>query len=249
MKKPFVPITIVCGILALLAIGGQFVSAPSEATPVRLRMANKGGEVVFSHIRHEEYAGTMGKDCASCHHDGLAPDQAPLPCTSCHVEEFNDKFVAEHATTLPQETCTRCHHREFGKKLWNHQEHVDQYAGACTDCHHGTDIEAEPGNCNQCHGETADGDTPSLRDAVHQRCASCHQDMFDQKMTGCKNCHEELPGQITPAEPKCTSCHYETDGIPLPTTMAAYHGQCMGCHEEAGSGPFGDKSCTRCHTR
>ncbi len=249
LKKPYVPISIVCGMLALLAVGVQFVPAPSEELPVRLRMDNKGGDVVFAHARHQQYAGKMGKDCASCHHEGKIPNVAALPCASCHVAEFDAKFSSDHQKNLPKEACVRCHHAEFGRLTYNHQDHADQYASACTDCHHGTDIEAEPGACNQCHGDVADGKTPSLREAVHAKCASCHADMYEKKTAGCKDCHEVLPGKAEGAQPACNSCHYETEGVPLPNTMEAFHGQCMQCHEQAGAGPFGEKSCTRCHTR
>gem|GEM_PF-1906494 len=166
LKKRYVPITIVCGLLALLALGGQFAPAPSEELSVRLRLDNKGGDVVFTHSRHVQYVEKDGGNCAKCHHESENPGLTPLPCGSCHATEFNAKFSADHQTALPEETCTRCHHAELGKLTYSHDDHADQYASSCTDCHHDTDIEAEPGACNQCHGEKADGDTPALREIL-----------------------------------------------------------------------------------
>lgn len=251
MKNRYAPIIIVCGLLVLLIIVGQFVPAPSEELPTRIRLENKGGEVVFTHSRHDQYIKDAGGDCVQCHHEGTATIVKPVPCGSCHVEEFDDEFVADHQGLLPQETCTRCHHAELGKlsQKWDHDTHAEDYATACTDCHHDTDIEAEPGACNQCHGEKAEDATPSLRDAVHSKCEGCHVDMYEAKLEGCHECHEVLPGKVEGAQPACNSCHYDTDEIPLASRMDAYHGQCMGCHEESDKGPFGDESCKSCHTR
>jgi hypothetical protein len=254
LKKRYVPISIVCGILALLALGSQFAPAPSEELPVRLRLDNKGGDVVFTHSRHVKYE-SVGGDCAKCHHEkkpqlggGTMADAPVLPCGSCHATEFDAKFSSDHQK-LPQETCVSCHHAEMGKLSYSHQDHAEQYATSCTDCHHGTDIEAEPGACNQCHGDLAEDTKPALRDAVHAKCASCHQEMYDVKMKGCAECHEVLPGKAGAEQPACNSCHYETEGTPLPTRMDSFHDQCMACHEQVGKGPFGEKSCKRCHTR
>jgi hypothetical protein len=249
LKNRYVPITIVCGMLALLALGGQFAPAPSEELPVRLRMDNKGGDVVFAHSRHVEYVDKMGGDCVKCHHESDTPTLSPLPCGSCHATEFDAKFTADHQKDLPAETCTQCHHAEMGKLVYSHDDHAEQYASSCTDCHHDTDIEPEPGACNQCHGEKADGATPSLREAVHAKCQSCHADMYEKNLKGCNECHELLPGKADGPQPTCNSCHYDTDATPLPHRMDAFHDQCMKCHEEVGAGPFGEKSCTRCHTR
>ena len=249
MKKRYVPITIVCGMLALLALGGQFAPAPSEELPVRLRMDNKGGDVVFAHSRHVDYVDKMGGDCVRCHHESDSPTLSPLPCGSCHATEFDAKFSADHQKDLPAETCTQCHHAELGKLTYSHDDHAEMYASSCTDCHHDVDIEPEPGACNQCHAEKSDGDTPSLRDAVHAKCESCHADMYEKKLDGCNECHELLPGKADGPQPTCNSCHYETDTTPLPHRMDSFHDQCMKCHEEVGAGPYGEKSCTRCHTR
>ena len=79
---------------------------------------------------------------------------APVPCGSCHATEFDAKFSSDHQASLPPETCTYCHHAELGKLLYSHEDHAAQHD--CTECHHGPDIEAEPGAYNQCHGAKAE---------------------------------------------------------------------------------------------
>lgn len=245
LKRRYAPIITGCGIMAVLALGGQFVHAPSDQPPVRLRFDNKGGDVVFTHSRHVD----MGHACADCHHESPTPEPQPVACGACHPAEYTRPWIDAHKTALDPATCTRCHHATFGKLTWSHQEHVDQYTASCTDCHHGPDIEPEPTACSSCHGDAPDGNTPSLRVAAHVRCETCHSDLYDQKIKGCKSCHEQLPGVPGPAQASCVSCHYDAEAPLLPTRMEAFHGQCMGCHETSGAGPFGEKSCSRCHTR
>lgn len=231
--------------MALLALAGQFAPTPSEQLPVRLRFDNKGGDVVFTHSRHAD----LGYACAECHHESPAPKPTPVPCGACHPAEFSPAWTAAHQQELAQDTCTRCHHATFGKLTWSHQEHVDSYSSGCTDCHHGPDIEPEPMACNSCHGDKADGNAPALREAVHARCETCHSDLYEKKIKGCTACHEQLPGTPGATQPACATCHYDAEAPLLPTRMEAFHGQCMGCHETAGAGPYGEKSCSRCHTR
>jgi hypothetical protein len=249
LNKRYLPIGIVCGVFVLVLVGNFARQAPSNEIPVRLRLENKGGSVVFTHARHIDYVKNMGKDCAACHHDMPATQKEPLPCGACHATEFNTTFSAAHQRTLPKESCTKCHHAEMGTIKYDHDAHANNYASACTDCHHSPDIEAEPQACKNCHGPAADGAAPALRDAAHARCQSCHEDMYSQKLAGCNSCHNFLPGTSEAKQPPCASCHYESDTIPLPARMDSFHGQCMQCHEQAGKGPFGDKSCKRCHTR
>ncbi len=249
MNKRYLPIGMVCGLLVLVLVGNFARQAPSNELPVRVRLENKGGSVIFTHIRHVQYVQTMGKDCMVCHHDTPATKATPLPCGTCHAPEFNAIFTNGHQKALPKTTCTQCHHAELGTVKYDHEAHANGYASACTDCHHGPEIEAEPQSCKNCHGATTEGTTRTLRQAVHERCQSCHGDMYDQKLAGCSSCHNFLPGTAEAKQPACVSCHYESDAIPLPTRMDSFHGQCMECHAQAGKGPFGDKSCKRCHTR
>ncbi|AMD92913.1 cytochrome c3 family protein [Desulfomicrobium orale] len=249
LKNRYTPIIGVCGALALLIAGGHFIPTPSEALPVRISMRNKGGNVVFTHARHLEYVKKLDGSCETCHHEKKMRGMtlAPVPCGSCHATEFDAKFSSDHQASLPPETCTYCHHAELGKLLYSHEDHAAQHD--CTECHHGPDIEAEPGACNQCHGAEAEENMPSLREAVHAKCNTCHEDMFEEQLKGCKGCHEILPGKAEGPQPSCNSCHFETDATPLLTRMDSYHDQCMDCHEKAGAGPYGEDSCNRCHTR
>jgi uncharacterized paraquat-inducible protein A len=75
---------------------------------------------------------------------------------------------------------------------------------------------------------------------------------YHAEMIGdCTMCHHHSEEGTTPA---CGECHepitvYHYEGTERETSIGlkgAYHQQCMGCHEEWGSGPVG---CTDCHAR
>lgn len=227
----------------------MIVPAPSKELPVRLSMPNQGGQVVFTHSRHVDYVEKMGKNCIDCHHESEEFNLEPVPCGSCHAAEFDSKFIAEHQSSIPEKYCVDCHHAELGSLVYSHDDHAEDYTSDCAECHHEPDIEPEPGACNQCHGDQDDGDIPSLRDAVHSTCENCHADMYEEKLDGCNECHELLPGKAEGKQPTCNSCHYDQDDIPLLLRMDAFHDQCMNCHQEENKGPFGDDSCSSCHTR
>jgi hypothetical protein len=66
--------------------------------------------------------------------------------------------------------------------------------------------------------------------------------------TLCAGCHHNSPPSMTP--PKCASCHgKEIDPkVPgRPALKAAYHLQCMGCHERMKVEPVAKTDCTGCH--
>ncbi|MBC2715046.1 MAG: cytochrome C [Desulfobacteraceae bacterium] len=68
------------------------------------------------------------------------------------------------------------------------------------------------------------------------------------EQTLCTGCHHFTPASVTP--PKCASCHGkapmpEPDG--RPGLKGAYHGQCIGCHQEMGIEKPVSTDCTSCH--
>ena len=114
------------------------------------------------------------------------PDKA-MACASCHGVALDDAFKAGHAKSYPAESCVTCHHYELAAKDWGHQQHSEDFGVDCTSCHHAdTNIEPEPQSCANCHEAGArptnkaaePGTPPVLADAVHARCAACHQDLF-----------------------------------------------------------------------
>lgn len=251
MRKRQLAITIATMALLGVALAGYLIPGKEQKLPVRILFENNGGRVIFSHLAHHK---DYQVACAKCHHEGpnYEEDGEPLPCGSCHPNNFDEEYVREHVLSFPDKSyCVNCHHAEFGSLAYDHDAHIE-YAGDCQVCHHDTDIDPDTTGCGECHSQAGDETMPSVREAAHQRCATCHDDMFDQGIKGCRPCHElkdmsNYEGSYTP----CSQCHHSPEpGRELVLTRKnAFHDQCMNCHEELKKGPFGENNCGQCHIR
>ena len=70
-----------------------------------------------------------------------------------------------------------------------------------------------------------------------------------QKETLCQGCHHNSPAGLKP--PRCGSCHgmaFDEKDLFKPGLMAAYHGQCMGCHSQMKIEKPLNTDCIGCHT-
>jgi Class III cytochrome C family len=68
--------------------------------------------------------------------------------------------------------------------------------------------------------------------------------------TLCQGCHHNSPGARKP--PQCGSCHgrsSEVLNLNRPGLMAAYHQECMQCHERMGLKKPVSRDCTGCHAK
>lgn len=252
MPRRYVPTVVIVGILAAVAVFGYLSPKQTQAEPMRILFDNSGGKVIFDHKTHAE---NYGIECQTCHHESETARPDPMACGDCHGVAVTDEFRKEHVASYSDEACVTCHHVEFTGVDWSHEEHTGY--DDCTACHHGPDIEPEPMACSNCHEAQGDESMPGLRDSVHRRCQTCHADMFEEKMDGCDSCHTSASqrealknGTLDKAFTACASCHYEekVDEL-IPNRMGAFHGQCMGCHEEVQSGPFEKSQCNQCHFR
>ena len=248
VPKRYVPITIITVLLAITAVAGYMRPAPKFDMPPRILFDNSGGNVVFTHLAHHR---DYDIACSDCHHEHTDLRSAPLACGSCHPEAFDKEYVAGHIESFPDPSyCVDCHHAEFHSMDFDHEGH-QEYAPDCTDCHHDEDIEPEPQKCSNCHSKMAgDADMPSVRDAAHDRCESCHDHMFEKGLEGCTPCHKlidmsDYDGEYT----TCAQCHQKETKDLMVTRTSAFHDQCIGCHEELGMGPYTDKDCGKCHIR
>jgi DnaJ-class molecular chaperone len=62
----------------------------------------------------------------------------------------------------------------------------------------------------------------------------------------CATCHHHSPIGQTPACGECHGAPFDPKNLSMPGLKGAYHLQCMGCHQETGSGQLG---CTDCHAK
>jgi DnaJ-class molecular chaperone len=70
------------------------------------------------------------------------------------------------------------------------------------------------------------------------------------KGTLCQGCHHHSPASKEP--PGCFSCHgkpFRGDNPLKPGLKAAYHRQCMNCHDEMDISKPKNRDCQECHAR
>lgn len=248
MQRRYLPISILTGILFILALIGYLIPASPQSPPARVLMENKGGKVILSHATH---AASQSQNCGTCHHTS-GMDRTPLPCSSCHVKKFDELFLTNHQDNFDEKQCSTCHHPSATiAEKFSHDDHETDYTeGDCQTCHHDESIEPEPQACSTCHGKKTDNAMPSLKDAAHTRCADCHSDFYQDGTKGCESCHTRQKSVEQKNAPQsCADCHSEPVDALIPTTTNAFHTQCMRCHEEQGKGPFGDDACYQCHMK
>ncbi len=71
-----------------------------------------------------------------------------------------------------------------------------------------------------------------------------------QKGTLCQGCHHNSPASKNP--PSCFSCHgkpFQEANSLKPGLKAAYHRQCMSCHQVMGISEPKDRDCQECHAK
>lgn len=259
LPKRYLPIAVFTGLAAVAALIGYLFPPATQAVPVRILFDNAGGKVVFDHERH---ARGYKLACERCHHESPEAREQVRKCSTCHGIVFDENFRKTHTASIKDPaSCVTCHHMEFKgmSPKWDHEAHKSM--ADCRDCHHkDTAIEPEPQKCADCHAQTGDAAMPSLRDAAHARCNSCHQDLYAEKLKGCASCHEPAAARdalkrdsavkVSPQYADCTSCHagQKTEDL-IPERMAAFHKGCMGCHEETAKGPYKKDQCNQCHTK
>lgn len=245
MQKRYFFITILTGLLLILSVAGYLYPPQPDVPATRILLVNKGGKVIFSHKSHIQIENDT---CKSCHHTSVNNDDI-TSCGICHANKFDEHFAITHQETIRSEQCATCHHSTSDISLFSHIDHESDYTDQdCQSCHHDATIEPEPQACSNCHKESTEGTTPSLMKATHQRCADCHDDMYLEGLKGCRNCHSRTEQPVEKKQyQSCSNCHATPVNEMIPTRKEAFHAQCMGCHEEQGTGPFGNESCSQCH--
>jgi hypothetical protein len=92
-------------------------------------------------------------------------------------------------------------------------------------------------DCSACHHHTTGTGT------ADERCVSCHGEDEGGAVVACRECHEAEPFSAERIQDQAKNIYrFHVD---KPGLKAAYHWQCLGCHEQM-DGPTG---CQDCHTR
>ncbi|RTZ96589.1 MAG: cytochrome C [Deltaproteobacteria bacterium] len=79
-------------------------------------------------------------------------------------------------------------------------------------------------------------------------CKDCHHHPMedDTDYRACGQCH--IPGKAESLPKSCLECHDadEIEDTEMLNSGDAFHGQCIGCHQEFGRGPV---DCAECHVK
>ena len=239
------------GVLLALSIGGYLVPQEKEVLPGRVLMPNVGGRVVFDHKTHME---KYGLTCAQCHHEAFAPKEADS-CNACH----------DRTMTSFKVSCKSCHGVDFGGDFKAEHQKMSNDKLVCATCHHVSAVTLKDWN-REAHSSYVSDDyfeekaaeaakaQLSAKDAGHAQCVDCHRREIKGDSKNCLVCHDTVDARgqfmagknIDKAFVSCSTCHVQEPKKLIPGSMAAYHGQCIGCHKEKG-GPT--DACAQCHMK
>ena len=92
-------------------------------------------------------------------------------------------------------------------------------------------------DCSVCHHHTTGTGTADAR------CVSCHANSEEVAAVGCSDCHVAAP--FSAENLNLESQEIYQFHIDRPGLKAAYHWNCLGCHEEMD----GPTECVDCHSR
>jgi hypothetical protein len=219
--------------------------------------ASKMKAVVFNHRIHQFTA----QKCRDCHHERLEGCRnchtlegspkgnfvnavtafhsvfSDRSCQGCHQKEINAR-----------KECLACHHLD--KKETSRTEVASETT--CVKCHIGR-ARSDIKNLKPYSGEIKSQIEIEVLSKEFEKATMPHQKIVkslvaktsgnrlavyfhDKEETLCKGCHHKTnpEGKIKGQEVKCSSCHgisFDALHPERPRLQAAYHGQCIKCHE------------------
>ena len=193
------------------------------------RPENSGGEV---DVRQPGLKRAYHKQCMGCHQDW----SHETGCVNCHLPKRNKEAWSATPPASPYRPC-----KEPDRKVYKtnsskgqfvsffHKNHAHLYGMKCSDCH-----KNDP--CAGCHyqQEKPVSVVEASADAMHYKCAACHN-ISDQK--------------------RCTKCHSKKERKKFDHRLGSgwalnrFHQSlsCSDCHPANSRLAKLDKSCNHCH--
>ncbi len=211
---------VLAAVLAPLLAGGEDAAAKSEAC---LDCHDEVNEVLTGTI----HTPAFGVSCQSCHGEGLAHIDDPLP-----------ENIVLAAGEQALDACLSCHSGDMPRS--GHGQ--DVHAAAKVYC----------GDCHQSHEREA-ASFPLLKTPQTDLCVSCHNDLramarkpFTHKLghggMECASCHDPHGGRgkdslktVLGGGSACLECHAELKGPFVFEHVTGIAGDCLSCHEPHGS--------------
>lgn len=168
-------------------------------------VAMKKGPVACRDCHHQTFTGLHGiaQWNHTVHSRKLNMDEANQfadDCVVCHHKDEKAEFESEYRG------CDSCHKPilELGLKTTTaFKNHRKAKHGQCQECHVEFNPEDDNISCVHCHKNLIvdrDLHQPTLEQAIHERCATCHNPDIvrsDSDMPGhCRDCHKPDPSHI-----------------------------------------------------
>ena len=205
--------------------------------------SKEGGDIKLEKAMHQ-----LGNEqsCLGCHEI----EQRQKECSGCHAS-------MEKGLQKETDSCLKCHTEALSGSHGDSQR-PELIAGklldsrkAVTDTYKDADIPEkviievlahEYGSVELPHRKIVQTLVENIQDS--KLAGYFHRD----QATICQGCHHNSPISKTP--PRCVSCHgkpFDEKNPFSPGLKAAYHLQCMGCHDEMGIEQPKSTECTSCH--
>jgi len=240
---------------------------PSQASPLPIvRMK----AVPFNHKLHEPRA----QFCNTCHHHSLEKCANCHPIGGDIKKGGGVSYERAYHTATAKEACAGCHNSEQNKATCagcHSRQAVQLPQTSCQTCHKGpvngnwpespiisdaVDLQKVPERIKiktlQKEFEPADFQHVKI---IKRLIGISNQNPLAKWFHNgnqnvlCVSCHHHTPAEAGNSVPKCVSCHgrsFDPAMLGRPGTLAAYHRQCMECHENMKQKPQ-PLECTKCH--
>jgi hypothetical protein len=220
------------------------------ATCHTVQGTDEGKQVKLAQAMHQERAQSscMGchnqqqakPACAGCHSTlskGRAPANETAACKSCHMETREENPYPAEASEASVAAAVKL---LAARVPDTRMVPVDQIPETVT-------IKAL---ANEYEGVAMPHRQIILKLAAGIKDNRLAANFHAEPTTLCQGCHHNSPAAVKP--PQCGSCHgrsSEALNLTRPGLMAAYHQQCIQCHDKMGLEKPVARECTACHAK
>ncbi len=166
---------------------------------------------------NNQKTGPLDGECRACH-DTKSPVKAErkpvkMGSKSLHYMHVSSKLIVNPANS--EANCGACHHvydEKLKKLVWK---------------------KGQEDACASCHGEKAQGNTPSLQTAAHTKCVWCHE-------TVAQSSREYLAAQAEAKRDgkKLSAKEAQAEAAAIEAAIVTGPTSCAGCHTEAAQEKF-----------
>lgn len=190
----------------------SFKNLPGKLSPKQAEDKYHSG-CISCHVEWND--GPQAAECRQCHVDTKATTQLSVPYDkslhAVHVQSRDITFEGDAA-----KNCGACHHQ------WNEAEKRLVW------------VPGQEEACSVCHAQFAHGNTPSLQEASHRSCVTCHVETAKKWADADKAADAEKVTKPEPKKPEPKKNAVKADpviGMKGPVT-------CAGCHSAEGQANF-----------